>query len=219
VQSARGGLLVKVFILDPHSIYRRGLAASLARLDEVDTVAEGESVKDAWQIPALLESDLVIIDHEVLGAAEFIGQVRETIGASVLVCSSLADERLVLTSMQAGAAGLLSKDTLTPDTLAAGVRAAASGAGVVAPDVLSALLSRGGRDGHVTERATLHSRLTEREQQVLTLIAEGHPTREVAEQLCYSERTVKNVLHDVTTKLNARSRSQAVAFAVREGLI
>jgi DNA-binding NarL/FixJ family response regulator len=210
---------VKVFILDPHSIYRRGLAGSLARLDEVDSVAEAESVKDAWQIPALLESDLVIIDHEVLGATEFIAQVRETIGASVLVCSSLADERLVLTSMQAGAAGLLSKDTLTPDTLAAGVRAAASGAGVVAPNVLSALLARGARDEQVTERATLQSRLTEREQQVLTLIAEGHPTREVAEQLCYSERTVKNVLHDVTTKLNARSRSQAVASAVRAGLI
>jgi DNA-binding NarL/FixJ family response regulator len=63
------------------------------------------------------------------------------------------------------------------------------------------------------------ARLTDREQQVLALIADGHPTREVAERLCYSERTVKNVLHDVVTKLNARSRSQAVAFAVREGLI
>ena len=61
--------------------------------------------------------------------------------------------------------------------------------------------------------------LTDREQQVLALIAAGHPTREVALELSYSERTVKNVLHDVVTKLNARSRSQAVAFAVREGLI
>jgi DNA-binding NarL/FixJ family response regulator len=61
--------------------------------------------------------------------------------------------------------------------------------------------------------------LTDREQQVLALIAAGHPTREVAQELSYSERTVKNVLHDVVTKLNARSRSQAVAFAVREGLI
>lgn len=63
------------------------------------------------------------------------------------------------------------------------------------------------------------SRLTEREQRVLTLIAGGHAIREVAEQLCYSERTVKNVLHDVPTKLNARTRSQAVAYAVKEGLI
>jgi DNA-binding NarL/FixJ family response regulator len=61
--------------------------------------------------------------------------------------------------------------------------------------------------------------LSDREQRVLALIAEGHPTREVAAQLCYSERTVKNVLHDVVTKLNVRSRSQAVAHAVRDGLI
>jgi DNA-binding NarL/FixJ family response regulator len=212
---------VKLFIVDPHSIYRRGLAASLARLDEVESVGEAESVKDAWQTPALLESDLVLVDHEVLGAPEFIGQVRESVGAQVLVCTSRSDETLVLSSMQAGAAGVLSKDTLTPDTLAAGVRAAVSGTGVVTPDVLSALLGAVERGGsqRVMERRSLHSRLTEREQQVLTLIADGHPTREVAEQLCYSERTVKNVLHDVTTKLNARSRSQAVAFAVREGLI
>jgi DNA-binding NarL/FixJ family response regulator len=63
------------------------------------------------------------------------------------------------------------------------------------------------------------SRLTSREQEVLRLVAAGHPTREVARRLCYSERTIKNVIHDVVTKLNARTRSQAVAEAVREGLI
>jgi DNA-binding NarL/FixJ family response regulator len=63
------------------------------------------------------------------------------------------------------------------------------------------------------------SRLSTREQQVLSLVAEGHSTREVASGLHYSERTVKNVLHDVVTKLNARTRSQAVAEAVRQGLI
>lgn len=62
-------------------------------------------------------------------------------------------------------------------------------------------------------------RLTRREQQALSLIAEGHPTREVALKLSYSERTVKNVLHDIVVKLNVRTRSQAVACAVREGLI
>ena len=63
------------------------------------------------------------------------------------------------------------------------------------------------------------SPLTVREQEVLRLVADGHPTREVAKRLSYSERTVKNVIHDVVTKFNARSRSQAVAAAVREGLI
>jgi DNA-binding NarL/FixJ family response regulator len=120
--------------------------------------------------------------------------------------------------MQAGAIGILRKDTLTMAGLAAAVQAAASGAGVVTPELLGGLVrsAANGANGH---RPTHQATLTDREQQVLSLIAAGHPTREVAQQLCYSERTVKNVLHDVVTKLNARSRSQAVAFAVREGLI
>ena len=136
-----------------------------------------------------------------------------------MVCSSDCSQDTVLKAMQAGAIGFLRKDTLTMDGLAAAVQAAASGAGVVTPELLgsivrSAALEPNGTNGRANMRP-----LTDREQQVLSLIAAGHPTREVAQQLCYSERTVKNVLHDVVTKLNARSRSQAVAFAVREGLI
>ena len=95
------------------------------------------------------------------------------------------------------------------------MRAALDGTGVVTSDVLRELLDGLGPEGPAKPTA---ARLTEREQQVLALIAAGHPTREVAERLCYSERTVKNVLHDIVTKLGARSRSQAVAHAVREGL-
>ena len=120
--------------------------------------------------------------------------------------------------MQSGAIGFLRKDSLSMEGLAAAVRAAASGAGVVAPDLLGTIV-RSAATEHNGNGRSKHATLTDREQQVLSLIADGHPTREVAQQLCYSERTVKNVLHDVVTKLNARSRSQAVAFAVREGLI
>jgi DNA-binding NarL/FixJ family response regulator len=133
-----------------------------------------------------------------------------------VVCSSNCAEQAVLASLQAGAAGVLRKDTLTTDSLAAAVRAAANGTGVVSPELLHDLLDGLGANG---DGKRVASRLTDREQQVLSLIAAGHPTREVAQRLCYSERTVKNVLHDVVTKLNARSRSQAVAHAVREGLI
>lgn len=212
---------MKLYIVDPHSIYRRGLVASLAVLDEVDQVREAESVKEAWLDAELPFSDLVIVDHEVLGGPEFVAQVSEATDARVLVCTARGDEDLVLASMRAGAVGVLSKDVLTPASLSAAVRAAISGSGVMAPEALLTLLGaaqRGSREGGGGGPGDAR-RLTTREQRVLALIAEGHATREVAAQLCYSERTVKNVLHDVTTKLNARSRSQAVAFAVREGLI
>jgi DNA-binding NarL/FixJ family response regulator len=205
---------VKLFVLDPHTIYRRGLAACLELMPEVSAVAHAGSVREAWETPALFEADLVMVDTAAAGAADFIVAAGEVSGAPVLVCASDCGEAAVLAAMQAGAAGFLRKDTLSADSLGAAVRAAASGSGVVTPELLDRLVA----GVPVDDRRAL-ARLTDREQQVLALIAEGHPTREVAEQLCYSERTVKNVLHDVVTKLNARSRSQAVAFAVREGLI
>jgi DNA-binding NarL/FixJ family response regulator len=206
---------VKLFVVDPHTIYRRGLVACLEGLPEVTSVHQAESVRDAWESPPLFESDLVLVDHLMPGGPDFVGAAGESTGARVIVCSSHCAEDAVLAALQAGAVGVLRKDTLTTDSLATAVRAAANGTGVVTPDLLRELL-----DGLAAglERPVV-PRLTDREQQVLALIAEGHPTREVAEQLCYSERTVKNVLHDVVTKLGARSRSQAVAHAVREGLI
>jgi DNA-binding NarL/FixJ family response regulator len=208
---------VKLFVLDPHTIYRRGLVACLELLPGVEDVADAESVREAWEHESLFASELVLLEVSVPGGHDFIAAVAEATGARVLVCTSEASDDVVLATLQAGAVGFIRKDTLTPDALAAAVQAAASGTGVVAPDLLGNLLKGMSPEG-ANGRPAL-ARLTEREQQVLALIAQGHPTREVAQELCYSERTVKNVLHDVVTKLNARSRSQAVAHAVREGLI
>jgi DNA-binding NarL/FixJ family response regulator len=207
---------LKLFVVDPHTIYRRGLAACLEGLEEVHSVGHADSVRSAWEDQALFASDLVLVDHAMTGGLDFLGAVGEATGASVVVCSSLCTEDAVLAALQAGAVGVLRKETLTTESLASAVRAAADGTGVVTSELLHDLLEGLAQDGHGKPVA---ARLTDREQQVLSLIAAGHPTREVAQQLCYSERTVKNVLHDVVTKMGARSRSQAVAHAVREGLI
>jgi DNA-binding CsgD family transcriptional regulator len=152
---------VRLFVLEPQRD-RRGLAACVSGLPDVETVYAAGSVGEARAHPGLRHADLVLLDPAVPGSREFIGAVHHVTAARVIVASA-ADTGV------AGEGGL--------------------------------------------------ARLTDREQQVLALIADGHPTREVAERLCYSERTVKSVVHDAVTKLNARSRSQAVAQAVREGLI
>ena len=206
---------VKLFVVDPHTIYRRGLAVCLEGLPEVESVGQAAGVREAWEDPALFAADLVLVDHVMPGGPDFVGAVGEAVRAPVVVCSSHCSEEAVLAALQAGAVGVLRKDTLTAESLASAVRAAVDGTGVVTSELLRDLL-----DGIAqSDDRPAQARLTEREQQVLSLIAAGHPTREVAEQLCYSERTVKNVLHDVVTKMGARSRSQAVAHAVREGLI
>jgi DNA-binding NarL/FixJ family response regulator len=206
---------LKLFVVDPHTIYRRGLAVCLEGLSEVESVGHADGVRSAWEDEALFAADLLIVDHQMPGGADFVGAVHEATGAPVVVCSSLTSEEAALAALQAGAVGVLRKDTLTTAALASAVRAASNGTGVVTSELLRGLLDGLGNE-HAKSSA---ARLTDREQQVLSLIAAGHPTREVAQQLCYSERTVKNVLHDVVTKMGARSRSQAVAHAVREGLI
>jgi DNA-binding NarL/FixJ family response regulator len=210
--------IVKVFVVDSHAIYRRGLVASLELLERVESVEQADDVRGAQEHVALLEADVLIVDPSISGGAAFLVEVGEDL--RVIACTSDCDDESVISAIEAGAVGYLRKETLTQDLLQAAIQAAEGGAAVVAPDLLGAML-RGAPvepDANGTSRFPA-PRLSDREQRVLALIAEGHPTREVAQQLCYSERTVKNVLHDVVTKLNARSRSQAVAHAVRDGLI
>jgi DNA-binding NarL/FixJ family response regulator len=212
---------VKVFVLDPYLIYRRGLTSCLATADGITGVSEAGSVGEAWTHPELRASTVVVVDHALAGGIEFIRNVSQATGARVLVCSSRTSESEVVATVAAGSIGYVCKDTLTPESLIAAVRAAATGSGVMAPELLGTLLRGISRaQAMVLEpRGLSLTRLSTREQQVMRLVADGHPIREVAEQLCYSERTIKNVIHDVVTKLNVRTRSQAVACAVREGLI
>lgn len=208
-----------VFIVDPHSIFRLGMATCLETMPIVGTVGGVDGVGDAWTDPALKSADLVIVDAEAPDAVAFVRDLRTAYASRVIAYAAGWRPSAIVEMVEAGAVGVLSKDALSPAALEANVQAALHGAGVVPPGVLAELFGGGApADGYQTGAGGL-SQLTPREQDVLRLIADGHGTREVAEELCYSERTVKSVLHDAVTKLGARSRSHAVAHAVREGLI
>lgn len=206
-----------LFVVDPHPIFRRGLVASLAMMQGVDEVTQASCPGDALEHDELAASHLVLLDCSATGGVEFISAARERTAAPVLVCTSDCREPTVFAALREGASGFLRKDALTHEALQAAVTAVSSGTSVISDDLLATVV----RAGLSSEAAPGRSiaQLSEREQSVLSLIAEGHPTREIAQRLSYSERTVKNVLHDVVTKLGVRSRSQAVAQAVRDGLI
>jgi DNA-binding NarL/FixJ family response regulator len=110
---------VKVFVLDAHQIYRRGLTSCLETADGIDGVGDAGSVAEAWQHPGLQEADVVVLDHAVSGGLEFIRNVREATGARVLVCASGDDEGEVVAVVAAGSMGYVSKDALTPESLIA----------------------------------------------------------------------------------------------------
>jgi DNA-binding NarL/FixJ family response regulator len=139
----------------------------------------------------------------------------------MLLLVSRIDEKGVLAAVEAGATSILRRSEATPANLLAAIRAASAGEGTLPPDLLGRLLSQVGR----LQRQVLHPRgltftgLTDREVSVLRLLADGLDTIEVGERLYYSERTVKNIIHDVTSRLQLRNRTHAVAYAIREGLI
>jgi DNA-binding NarL/FixJ family response regulator len=207
-----------VFIVDPHPIFRLGMAACLDALEPIRAVGGSDSVDDAWATPELAKADLVIVDAAAPDVRAFVRDLRVERDTPSLVSGSDWEPERIAAVVEAGAIGVLEKETLTPATLEANVRAALHGAAVLPSEHVADVVGIASEDIE-NGGAAREGQLSEREQEVLRLIAEGHATREVALQLSYSERTIKNVLHDVAMKLGARSRSHAVAYAVREGLI
>jgi DNA-binding NarL/FixJ family response regulator len=138
----------------------------------------------------------------------------------VLVATHLDDTRLV-SAVEAGACALVRRADAVGERLVQVLVAAAAGDGSLPPDLLGRLLAQVGQLQRqvLAPRGLSFTGLSERETQILRLVADGHDTAEIAERMAYSQRTVKNVIHDVTTRLQLRNRSHAVAYALRQGLI
>lgn len=138
----------------------------------------------------------------------------------VLIVGTAEDADLV-GAVEAGVCAILRRNDASAERLLAAVHGASRGEGVLPSDVLGTLLSQ---VGHV-QRTVLAPRglhlsgLSDRELDVLRLVADGFPTADIAQKMSYSERTVKNILHDITTRLGLRNRTHAVAYALRHGLI
>ena len=138
----------------------------------------------------------------------------------VLVVGSV-DGSGVLSAVEAGVAAIVRRAEATTERLAIAIRAAATGDGHLPPDLLGRLLQQVGDTGRRRSAPTglTFGGLTQRELTVLRLLADGYSTSEIATKMAYSERTIKNAIHDLVSRYQLRNRSHAVAFAVRQGLI
>jgi DNA-binding NarL/FixJ family response regulator len=175
----------------------------------------GQSELDQADV-AIVVTDLV--DETVLRILRAIQ--RGTAPRTVLIAAA-PDESTVIAAAEAGVSGLLRRSEVTADRLLEVVGKVAAGEAAVPADLLARLLDQVGRLQRqvLSPRGLRLSGLSEREVEVLRLLADGLDTGEIARRLSYSERTIKAVLHDVTARFQLRSRAHAVAYAVREGLI
>ncbi|HEX4214916.1 MAG TPA: response regulator transcription factor [Candidatus Dormibacteraeota bacterium] len=202
----------QVFVVASDPVSRDG-AASLLR-------GQGVELVDADRLDADVVA-LVVVDELDDEAGRGIRSLRRGGVDSIVVIATRVDDAGLLAAVEAGAKGFLRRSECTPQHLIASIHAARLGEGSLPPDLLGRLLGQVGRLQRqvLSPNGLTFSGLTEREVKVLRLLADGFDTSEVGRQLFLSERTVKNVVHDVTSRLNLRNRTHAVAHALRHGLI
>jgi DNA-binding NarL/FixJ family response regulator len=164
---------------------------------------------------------LVVVEEVDDKTTQQIRSLRQRGVEKIVVMATRVEDGGLLAAVEAGANGFLRRSQSTASRLVETLRTAASGDGALPPDLLGRLMGQVGR----LQRQVLNPRgltftgLTDREVKVLKLLADGFDTVEVGHQLFLSERTVKNIVHDVTSRLNLRNRTHAVAYALRQGLI
>ncbi len=208
-------VLVAVHAHDP--LTSAGVASQLRGRAEIVLLDDGASGGDI--APEAVA--LVVVDEVDDEAVRTVKSIRQGGCGRVVVVATRLDDRGLLSAVEAGACALMRRSEALPDKLVQTISRAAAGDGTVPSDLLGRLLEQIGllQSQVLAPRGLTFSGLSEREIEVLRLISEGLDTTEVAGRLCYSERTVKNVLHDVTTRLRLRNRTHAVAYAMRNGLI
>ncbi|CAL9322073.1 MULTISPECIES: response regulator [Streptomyces] len=207
---------IKVLLVDDHQVVRRGLRTFLEVQDDIEVVGEAADGAEGVDRAEELRPDVILMDVKMPGmdGVDALRRLRELDNpARVLVVTSFTEQRTVVPALRAGAAGYVYKD-VDPDALAGAIRSVHAGHILLQPEVAGALLSQEeansgpGRGGS----------LTEREREVLGLIADGRSNREIARALVLSEKTVKTHVSNILMKLDLADRTQAALWAVRHGV-
>ncbi|TMU97835.1 response regulator transcription factor [Streptomyces sp. DASNCL29] len=206
---------IRVLLVDDHQVVRRGLRTFLQVQDDIEVVGEASDGEEGVARAEELRPDVVLMDVKMPGldGIEALRTLRDLDNpARVLVVTSFTEKRTVVPALRAGAAGYVHKD-VDPEALARAIRSVHSGHVLLQPEVALALLSQ--EDGGGQGRG---GSLTEREREVLALIADGRSNREIARALVLSEKTVKTHVSNILMKLDLADRTQAALWAVRHGI-
>jgi NarL family two-component system response regulator LiaR len=213
-----GGKRIRVLIADDHPVVRHGLRAFLQLQADLDIVGEAGDGLEAVAQVRKLQPDVVLLDLVMprLDGIEAIRHIREARSSTkVIVLTTFADDEKVFPAVKAGAAGYLLKD-VEPRELAEAIRTVHGGQGLLHPSIASKLMREFAGE---QERASTLDTLTEREMDVLRLIAQGKSNREIAREFVLSEKTVKTHVSNILAKLQLADRTQAALYAVRNRLV
>ena len=208
---------IRILIVDDHSIVREGQRALIETEPGLELVGEAADGLEAVQLARSLQPDVIMIDLIMprMGGIEAIEQIKsQNSAASILVLTSFAEDEKVYSAIKAGALGYRLKDA-SPQELLTAIREVYQGEPSMDPAIAHKLMRELQRS---SDLPPTEEPLTEREVEVLKLVAQGKPNQEIAETLVISERTVRTHVSNILSKLHLANRTQAALYALREGL-
>lgn len=206
---------IRILIADDHSVVRQGLRMFLGLDPELEIIGEASDGAEAVKMAHELNPDVVLMDMlmPVMGGIEATQTIRRELpDTEVIALTSVLDDGSVVGAVKAGAIGYLLKDTQA-DELRRAIKAAAAGQVQLSPQAAARLM----REVRTPEPAAA-AELTERENDVLRLIAQGKANKEIAQDLVIGEKTVKTHVSNILMKLGVQSRTQAALYAAQNGL-
>lgn len=219
----KSGDQLKVLIVDDHELFRRGIEMVLEQVPDIDVVGEATDGQQAVERAQELMPDVVLMDVRMpkRSGIEATRAIKEaTPHAKILMLTVSDEEEDLYEAIKAGASGYLLKE-ISEEDVADAIRSVWSGQSRISPAMASKLLSEfQAMSRRAEQREQVHTpRLTEREMEVLRLVAKGMNNRDIAKELFISENTVKNHVRNILEKLQLHSRMEAVVYAVREKLL
>src|SRR6266699_3274501 len=207
-------MAIRIVIADDHSVVRRGLRMFLAMDPELVVVGEAANGEEAVHLARLLLPDIVLMDllMPVMDGITATATIRRELpDTEVLALTSVLEDASVVGAVRAGAIGYLLKDT-DAEALCRAIKAAAAGQVQLTPHAVARLMQ-------AVSTPESPEALTERETEVLRLLAQGHSNKQIARRLHNTEQTIKSHVSRILSKLGVQSRTQATLYAIRTGLV
>lgn len=212
--------VIRVLIADDHPVVRRGLRSMLANVDDIEVVGEASTAAETLEQIESLQPDVVLLDIRMPPHASGFRAAQQATqrhpATRIIFLTTYDEDQLILRAFEVGAYGYLLKN-ISAEQLAAAIRSVFAGERLLSDELMSRALHQLG--DLARERARFHADLSDSEIRILKLVSQGATNRQIAQQLHWSEMTIKRKLSDVFVKLGAADRAQAVAEAMRRGLI
>jgi two-component system response regulator DevR len=207
---------IRVMLVDDHEVVRQGLRAMLESAGGIVIAGEAGGVREAVEVAEAARPDVVVMDVRLADGSgiEATREIRaKRPGTHVVMLTSFADDEALFASIMAGASGYVLKQVRGGD-LVRSIRIVAQGGSLLDPAVTGAVLERLRKGKHLLKDAKL-ARLSPQEERILTLLAEGKTNREIGDELHLAEKTVKNYVSSILSKLEVARRAEAAAYLAR----